>query len=64
MADQQSSMFGQCCFDVGDMKMSLGTGGFMSVNTGTKPHQSIKGKFLHCFNVDVTSIVQFNIWIC
>ena len=36
-------MFGQCCFAVGDVKCSLGTGTFLDINTGDKPHASMAG---------------------
>ena len=32
--DQQAALFGQCCFDPGDVKNTYGTGGFMLMNTG------------------------------
>ena len=32
--DQQSALIGQCCFEVGDVKSTYGTGCFMMVNTG------------------------------
>lgn len=35
--DQQASMFGQACFDVGDVKNTYGTGCFVMMNTGEKP---------------------------
>lgn len=35
--DQQAALFGQCCFDAGDVKNTYGTGGFMLMNTGEKP---------------------------
>lgn len=44
MADQQAAMFGECCFDVGDVKITMGTGTFMDINTGDKPHTSVAGK--------------------
>lgn len=44
MADQQAAMFGECCFDVGDVKITMGTGTFMDINTGSKPHTSVAGK--------------------
>lgn len=47
MADQQAAMFGECCFDVGDVKITMGTGTFMDINTGNKPHTSIAGKAKH-----------------
>ncbi|KAK3699395.1 hypothetical protein QZH41_018550 [Actinostola sp. cb2023] len=45
VADQQSAMFGQCCFDVGDVKCTFGTGTFIDVNTGKFPHASIAGLY-------------------
>ena len=35
--DQQAATFGQACFAVGSVKKTYGTGGFMLMNTGTKP---------------------------
>ncbi len=37
-------MFGQCCFEEGDVKCSMGTGTFVDVNTGTTPHASMAGQ--------------------
>lgn len=34
--DQQSALFGQCCYSVGDSKCTYGTGAFLLVNTGKK----------------------------
>ncbi|XP_071764110.1 glycerol kinase 5 [Centroberyx gerrardi] len=45
MADQQAAMFGECCFDVGDVKITMGTGTFMNINTGNKPHTSVAGLY-------------------
>lgn len=44
-ADQQAAMFGECCFQPGDVKLTMGTGTFMSINTGTKPHTSVTGLY-------------------
>ena len=41
--DQQSSLFGQGCFEKGQGKMTYGTGGFMLLNTGEKPVFSKNG---------------------
>ena len=41
--DQQCALFGQCCFDQGDMKNTYGTGCFMLMNTGKKPVASKNG---------------------
>ncbi|MGN1361452.1 MAG: glycerol kinase GlpK [Eggerthellaceae bacterium] len=34
--DQQSALFGQCCFDAGQAKNTYGTGCFFLMNTGTE----------------------------
>lgn len=34
MGDQQAALFGQCCFNKGDMKVTYGTGGFLLINNG------------------------------
>lgn len=44
MADQQAAMFGECLFDTGDVKITMGTGTFMNINTGSKPHTSLAGR--------------------
>lgn len=36
IGDQQSSLFGQNCLNVGDTKVTYGTGGFILLNTGNK----------------------------
>ena len=41
--DQQCALFGQCCFDPGDMKNTYGTGCFLLMNTGTVPVKSSNG---------------------
>ncbi|XP_042314579.1 putative glycerol kinase 5 isoform X2 [Sceloporus undulatus] len=45
VADQQAAMFGQCCFDIGDLKVTMGTGSFWDINTGSKVHTSKKDLF-------------------
>ena len=35
--DQQSALFGQCCFEPGRAKATYGTGCFILINTGTEP---------------------------
>ena len=37
VADQQSSMFGQACFEGGAVKHTFGTAGVLTVNTGAQP---------------------------
>ncbi len=41
--DQQSALFGQCCFDRGDVKNTYGTGSFILMNTGDTPVASTHG---------------------
>ena len=41
--DQQAALFGQTCFDKGDVKNTYGTGCFMLMNTGTTPAESKNG---------------------
>ena len=41
--DQQASLFGQTCFENGDVKNTYGTGCFMLMNTGKQPVISQKG---------------------
>ncbi|MGD9604951.1 MAG: glycerol kinase GlpK [Bacilli bacterium] len=43
IGDQQASLFGQCCFDIGDVKNTYGTGCFMLMNTKYKPVFSNNG---------------------
>lgn len=41
--DQQCAMFGQCCFEPGQMKNTYGTGCFLLMNTGETPVDSHNG---------------------
>ncbi len=41
--DQQAALFGQCCFDTGEMKNTYGTGAFLLMNTGDKPYMTTNG---------------------
>ena len=41
--DQQAALFGQCCFQPGDVKNTYGTGCFMLMNTGNHAVQSENG---------------------
>ena len=41
--DQQAALFGQCCFDPGEVKNTYGTGCFMLMNTGEKAMASKNG---------------------
>ena len=41
--DQQAALFGQCCFESGEVKNTYGTGCFMLMNTGARPVASRNG---------------------
>lgn len=41
--DQQSALFGQCCFEAGDVKNTYGTGCFLLMHTGAEPVFSKNG---------------------
>lgn len=49
MADQAASLFGSGCFDPGDLKVTMGTGTFVNINTGREPHASVAGNFLNLY---------------
>jgi len=41
--DQQAALFGQCCFDKGEVKNTYGTGCFLLMNTGEQAYTSKNG---------------------
>uniref|UniRef100_A0A8C8XJU2 Glycerol kinase 5 n=1 Tax=Panthera leo TaxID=9689 RepID=A0A8C8XJU2_PANLE len=43
VADQQSAMFGECCFQTGDVKLTMGTGTFLDINTGNSVQHTVGG---------------------
>lgn len=45
VGDQQASLFGHRCFNPGDLKITLGSGAFITMNVGPKPKFSTKGLF-------------------
>lgn len=45
IADQSASQWGLCCFKAGDVKLTLGTGAFLSINCGNKCHASHHGLY-------------------
>ncbi|CAG7831140.1 unnamed protein product [Allacma fusca] len=45
IADQSASVFGSGLFNYGNVKVTLGTGAFLDVNTGGNPHTSVAGIF-------------------
>lgn len=43
LVDQQAALFGQACFNAGEMKCSFGTGSFLLMNIGSQPRLSDHG---------------------
>lgn len=43
LVDQQAALFGQACFNAGEMKCSFGTGSFLLMNIGRQPRLSNHG---------------------
>ncbi|HLA07226.1 MAG TPA: FGGY-family carbohydrate kinase, partial [Anaerolineales bacterium] len=43
LVDQQAALFGQACFNAGEMKCSFGTGSFLLMNIGDNPRLSNNG---------------------
>ena len=41
--DQQAALFGQCCFNAGELKNTYGTGAFLLMNIGEKPQITDSG---------------------
>ena len=53
MADQAASLYGSGSFQPGDLKVTMGTGSFVNVNSGRDPHASITGNsFRKRFNIN------------
>lgn len=45
IGDQSASMWGSCCFNKGDIKVTLGTGSFLNLNTSSQCNASIYGLY-------------------
>lgn len=45
MGDQPAALWGSTCFEKGDLKVTLGTGSFLDLNTGETCHASIHGLY-------------------
>lgn len=45
LGDQMAALFGHCCFDAGEVKISQGSGAFVDLNVGPKPRLSKRGLF-------------------
>lgn len=59
MADQSASLFGSGCIRPGDLKITMGTGTFLNVNTGAKPHASISGNILKIMLINIDLNIPF-----
>jgi len=65
--DQQSALFGQTCFDVGEAKSTYGTGCFLLLNTGEKPVFSKNGLLTTiAWNYDgkVSYALEGSVFVC
>ena len=65
IADQAASLFGSCCFEEGEVKLTMGTGTFLNVNTGHKPQASLAGcKVFYMFiSVFLLWMLALKYWI-
>lgn len=66
--DQQAALFGQACFNVGDVKCTFGTGSFILLNTGEKALRS-KSKLLTTIawklpGEEITYAVEGGAFVC
>ena len=65
--DQQAALFGQCCFDPGDLKNTYGTGGFLLMNIGDKPTFTSSGLITTvAWGLDgkVTYALEGSVFVC
>ena len=65
--DQQAALFGQCCFEKGDVKNTYGTGGFLLMNTGDAPVTSQKSLLTTVgwqIGNDVRYVLEGSVFIC
>ncbi len=58
IGDQQAALFGQGCFQKGDVKTTYGTGCFMLMNTGSQPIRS-KNNLLTTIAIGLDGSVQY-----
>lgn len=65
--DQQAALFGQCCFDRGDVKNTYGTGGFLLMNTGNTPVASEQGLISTVgwqIGKEVSYVIEGSVFVC
>lgn len=68
IGDQQSALFGQTCFAVGDAKCTFGTGSFLLLNVGSTPSLSKSGSLTtvawQLKNQKATYAIEGSAFIC
>jgi len=65
--DQQAALFGQCRFEVGELKNTYGTGAFMLMNTGEEPYINDTGLITTiAWGLDgkVTYALEGSVFVC
>ena len=65
--DQQAALFGQCCFEKGQVKNTYGTGGFLLMNTGERPVTSANGLLTTVgwqIGDRVTYVLEGSVFVC
>jgi len=65
--DQQAALFGQCCFEKGDVKNTYGTGAFLLMNTGDTPVVSQKSLLTTVgwqIGDEVRYVLEGSVFIC
>ncbi len=65
--DQQAALFGECCFEEGEVKSTYGTGNFLLLNTGDKPVYSGNGLLTTIawgLNGQVKYALEGSVFIC
>ena len=65
--DQQAALFGQCCFNEGELKNTYGTGAFLLMNIGTKPKINDSGLITTIawgLNGKVTYAFEGSVFVC
>ncbi|MBQ8341156.1 MAG: glycerol kinase GlpK [Clostridia bacterium] len=65
--DQQAALFGQCCYEVGSVKNTYGTGGFLLMNTGERTVHSKNGLLTTVgwqIGDKVTYVLEGSVFVC
>ena len=65
--DQQAALFGEACFNEGEIKSTYGTGNFLLLNTGNKPVYSSSGLLTTIawgLNGEVKYALEGSVFVC